>query len=467
MAVNPSPFGPKPQFELASGAPAVGNKLFFYVAGSVNTKQNTYADSTGGSANANPIILNALGQPTNEIWFTAGLGYKAVYAPSTDTDPPTSPIWTIDHIFGINDTTIGVSEWVASGLTPTYVSTISFTLVGDQTVAFHAKRKLQFTVTAGTVYGTILTSVFGALTTVTMTMDVGQVLDSGLSAVNLSILTADHLATPLNATPIVAEKRQTVLVGPVDTNGLAAYGGATGAAVVTTTGIIVATCAAGASAGGTVDRAGSITNASWTGLSTPGTMYLYLDIDANGTVTTGSGTLAPAYQWGGTYSVTANQWTYNIQEGVGKVGNGASASQVYRVYVGEVTVSGGGVTTAIIWYQVLARYVGAWVATLPTSSVAISANHYLGTIEFRGWWEAECTTNDVGYVVGERIDLHVNGLSGTSVYPIAIRKTRLIMGTATTNGSATPILIAPAAGGAGTALTNASWKYRFIGIRSW
>ena len=141
MAVNPSPWGPKPQFELTTGLPAVGNKLFFYVAGSVNTKLDTYTDSTGGSANTNPIILNSLGNPPNEIWFTAGLQYKVVYAPSTDTDPPTSPIWTIDNLKGQNDTSTAVDQWQASGVTPTFVSTTSFTLAGDQTTAFHIGRQ--------------------------------------------------------------------------------------------------------------------------------------------------------------------------------------------------------------------------------------------------------------------------------------------------------------------------------------
>src|SRR4051812_11775165 len=100
MAVKVSPFGPKPQFMLATGLPAVGGLLFFYVSGS-STKQNTYADSTGLSANTNPIVLNALGEPATQIWFTSGQTYRAVLAPSTDTDPPASPIWTIDGLTGV------------------------------------------------------------------------------------------------------------------------------------------------------------------------------------------------------------------------------------------------------------------------------------------------------------------------------------------------------------------------------
>jgi hypothetical protein len=195
VAVKCSPFGPKPAFFLATGLPAVGNLLFFYVAGSVNTKQATYTASTGLSANTNPLILNALGEPSTEIWFTEGLAYKVVYAPVGDTDPPSSPIWTIDNLRGINDTTSSQDQWVASGVTPTFVSAVSFTLPGDQTNAFHAGRRVKTTNSGGTIYGTIITSVFGALTTVTVVNDSGA-LDSGLSAVSLGLLTARDMSIP-------------------------------------------------------------------------------------------------------------------------------------------------------------------------------------------------------------------------------------------------------------------------------
>jgi len=196
MSVNSSPFGPKGQWELATGAPAVGNQLFFYVAGSVNTKQTTYTDSTGTVANTNPIILNSLGQPPNEIWFTAGQSYKVVFAPSTDTDPPTSPIWTIDNLRGINDSSITIDQWVASGLTPTFVNATQFTVLGDQTSIFAVGRRLKLTVTAGTVYGRISVSAFGALTTVTVVLDGAGVLDAGLSAVSYGLLTPDNHSFP-------------------------------------------------------------------------------------------------------------------------------------------------------------------------------------------------------------------------------------------------------------------------------
>lgn len=204
MAVNCSPFGPKPQLELSDGLPAVGNQLFFYVAGSVNTKQNTYTDSTGGSANPNPIVLNSLGEPTDEIWFTAGLSYKVVYAPANDTDPPTSPIWTIDNLVGINDTTVSQDQWVSFAGAPTYISATSFSLVGDQTTTFQVGRRIKTTNTGGTVYSTITASSFGVITTITVVND-SSTLDSGLSAVSYGLLSKSNDSMPRQIFPTMAQ----------------------------------------------------------------------------------------------------------------------------------------------------------------------------------------------------------------------------------------------------------------------
>jgi hypothetical protein len=194
MAVNPSPLGPKPQFVLATGLPATGYKLYSYAAGS-STKQNTYTDSTGNTANSNPLTLNSLGQPTNELWFTAGQSYKLLLTADTTNDPPQSSVWSIDNLEGINDTSVSIDQWVASGLTPTYVSATSFTLAGDQTTEFHVGRRLKTTNSGGTVYSRITASAYGALTTVTVVNDSGS-LDSGLSAVSYGLLTATNHSIP-------------------------------------------------------------------------------------------------------------------------------------------------------------------------------------------------------------------------------------------------------------------------------
>ena len=80
-----------------NGAPYAGAKLFTYRAGT-STKEPTYQDEDSSTAHANPIILDANGRIPAGVWLTEGQGYKLVLAPSDDTDPPVSPIWTLDNL---------------------------------------------------------------------------------------------------------------------------------------------------------------------------------------------------------------------------------------------------------------------------------------------------------------------------------------------------------------------------------
>jgi hypothetical protein len=89
-----APF-PKHQFFDANGNPCNGCLLFTYTSGT-STKVNTYTESGLGSANTNPIVLDSAGRAT--IFLTPGVSYKFVLAPSTDTDPPASPTWTVDGV---------------------------------------------------------------------------------------------------------------------------------------------------------------------------------------------------------------------------------------------------------------------------------------------------------------------------------------------------------------------------------
>jgi hypothetical protein len=107
-----------PQYCDGNGAPYSGAKLFTYASGS-STKQNTYTTSAGTIANSNPIVLDANGRVPSAVWGTVGQTYKLLLAPATDTDPPASPIWTIDNVAPINDTTQSIDQWVA-GPAPTY-----------------------------------------------------------------------------------------------------------------------------------------------------------------------------------------------------------------------------------------------------------------------------------------------------------------------------------------------------------
>jgi len=180
-SVGMFPWGPKPQFLDANGAPMSSGTLTFYAAGST-TPQNTYTDSTGGVANSNPITLNTRGETPNEVWLTNGQTYKVVLK-----DSGGSTIWTVDNVAVVNDVTGSFDEWKA-GPTPTFVSATSFTLSGDQTTTFHVGRRVKTTNSGGTIYSTITASSFSVnTTTLTVENDSGT-LDSGLSAVSYSLI---------------------------------------------------------------------------------------------------------------------------------------------------------------------------------------------------------------------------------------------------------------------------------------
>src|SRR3990172_3572368 len=192
-----------------TGAPASGYKLYTYVAGS-STLVTTYTTSAGSVSQSNPIILNSAGFPTTgQIWITEGTSVKIVFTDASDV-----VIKTEDNIPGLNDSVLlSADEWT-DGPAPTFISTTSFSLVGDQTSTFHIGRRVKTTNSGGTIYSRISNSVFGALTTVTVVNDSG-VLDSGLSAVEYGILSATNFAIPqLTA----ANKRLIDLPGLADAN---------------------------------------------------------------------------------------------------------------------------------------------------------------------------------------------------------------------------------------------------------
>lgn len=78
----------------SNGNPLASGKLYTYAAGT-STNRATYTDSTLGTSNANPVILDARGEA--DIWLDAALGkYKMVLKDSSDTT-----LWTVDNLEGI------------------------------------------------------------------------------------------------------------------------------------------------------------------------------------------------------------------------------------------------------------------------------------------------------------------------------------------------------------------------------
>lgn len=110
----------KQQFLDNNGRPLVGGKLFTYLAGTT-TKASTYVDSGGVATNANPVILNFRGECN--LWLPPNVRYKFTLSPSTDTDPPTNPIWTVDNV--VASQLLTLYGGVDSGAANAYVITIS------------------------------------------------------------------------------------------------------------------------------------------------------------------------------------------------------------------------------------------------------------------------------------------------------------------------------------------------------
>jgi hypothetical protein len=187
---------PRQQYLDANGDPLSGGLLFTYAAGTT-TKTATYTTSVGNVANSNPIVLDSSGRTPYGIWLTDGQAYKFTLAPSGDTDPPSASIFSEDNIDGTNDfDAVGTSQWAASGFTPTYISTTQFTVTGDQTSILQVGRRIQATVSSGTVYGQISVSAYTSITTVTLVMDAGDTLDSGMISFNYGILSVTNPSLP-------------------------------------------------------------------------------------------------------------------------------------------------------------------------------------------------------------------------------------------------------------------------------
>jgi len=110
---------PKLQFFDLNGAPLSGGKLYTYAAGTT-TPLASYTDSTGNTANTNPIILDSRGEAN--VWL-AGAIYKFALYDSTNV-----LIWTVDNItgstFASNATGTGsqVAFTVLSGLSSVFIN---------------------------------------------------------------------------------------------------------------------------------------------------------------------------------------------------------------------------------------------------------------------------------------------------------------------------------------------------------
>lgn len=89
-----------------SGNLAIGGKVYTYAAGT-STPVATYTDSTGGTPNTNPVILNARGEGV--FWLTPGQAYKFVVY-----DAANNLLWSADNLTGPDAAALSLAAQLAS-----------------------------------------------------------------------------------------------------------------------------------------------------------------------------------------------------------------------------------------------------------------------------------------------------------------------------------------------------------------
>ena len=118
ITLTASPFM---QFTTTAGAPLIGGKVYTYAAGTT-TPLASYTDSTGATANTNPVILNTRGEAA--IWLDPA-SYKFVLNDAND-----SLIWTADNLGGLNIspafTGVPTAPTATGGTNTTQIATTAF-----------------------------------------------------------------------------------------------------------------------------------------------------------------------------------------------------------------------------------------------------------------------------------------------------------------------------------------------------
>lgn len=277
--------------------------------------------------------------------------------------------------------------------------------------------------------------------------------------------------------PAYAGTRQTVAAGPVSAAGLPTFLPGTDANFnldaqnITPSTPFVAAAANGWSAatGQPVDRVGySTSNLVWNSLTasrsaaTPN--FLYVTVNADGTLTPGTTLLAPIYQRGGTAASTNGQFTFNHGEMKGYMGNGATAPQTYIVFVGEAATDGAGVISTVA-YAYGGIFENAYTPTLPGTAVTVSVNHNIGCKPMISNFIIECTTAELGYAVGDQL-INPQVDNNTVTYNAWVRTTAKTA--ARTGGSgASGCSIQNVTTGAPSPPTLSNWKYKFVVQRGW
>lgn len=201
-----------------------------------------------------------------------------------------------------------------------------------------------------------------------------------------------------------------------------------------------------------------VTPAAWTGLTTDGTYYLWVDISGT-TVTYGkTNTLVtPDYVEAKAAAGTATKHSYVIPERKMYVDSGAAWTAVTRVFLGEVVVSGSHVTS-VITYALKARYISPKTA-LPVAGSS-TLNHYIGCEKLLRDAVIICKTAEHGFAINDQRGLIISGGTGIDADGGIIEFERLSC--FLIHAAGTNYLLRRKSDGVAQALTTANWEYQVI-----
>lgn len=117
----------------------------------------------------------------------------------------------------------GQTGWFTETAVAAFVNATSFTVAGNVTATYTPGRRIKCAVTGPPTawYGTILSSVFGALTTVTVLKDTYPVasaaLDAGFASLQYGVQAADYLSIPRKTTLGLSNSNSVVPVSNTNT----------------------------------------------------------------------------------------------------------------------------------------------------------------------------------------------------------------------------------------------------------
>lgn len=226
---------------------------------------------------------------------------------------------------------------------------------------------------------------------------------------------------------------------------------------------LVVTAANGFGAAGPVDTIGeSTSNITWSALAGSSTLYLYVTVNSNGTLSPGFTSLAPIYEWGGSPATTNGQFTFNIGEMRGYMGNGSTAPQANIVFVGQVVTNSSTVTSTIA-YAYNGQIDTVVTALGPLGSGTAIINHDLGCLPERIDLVLVNVTANAGYTTGQQAK-GASVSNGTYVIPTNGQITSTLFNWAFNNNGM--IVINPSTG-AFTSVTQADWNFFFHVARGW